>query len=270
MSGHTSAAAVATARTHHNYLSAAEREHMILEHMSQVRLIARRVHEQVAGLLSFEDLVSSGTLGLIAAIDRFDPAQGVKLRTFAEFKIRGAILDTLRELDWAPRRQRRRARAILEATGQVENRLQTTATVEDIASEMGISITECHDWLRDTRRLSFEPLDTVAPDSDGAMSPRQIAATGAETQPGRQIENEQLREVLAGAISRMPRQERIVLSLMFHEDLSLREIARVMGLHESRVSQIKSQALGRMKDLVEQNWPKKGSSTRSTCSRQNA
>ncbi|MDZ4798928.1 MAG: FliA/WhiG family RNA polymerase sigma factor [Bryobacteraceae bacterium] len=264
MSGLTSATATATApaKFHQNAMSPADREQMILEHLPQVRLIARRIRDQVPGLMSLDDMISNGTVGLISAIDRFDPTQGVKLRTFAEFKIRGAILDSLREQDVTPRRQRQRARTIREATGKVENRLQANAPLEEVAEQIGISLNEYHAWSLDSRRPTFEPLDTVVSDGEGSRMARQIAATGFETQPGKAIEVAQLRRVLADAIARMPRQERTVLSLMFHEDLSLREISRVLGLHESRVSQIKMQALGRMKELVEETWPRRGSSAK--------
>lgn len=253
---------ISTAIAHANApvpgITPAEREGLILEHLSQVRLIARRIHEQVPGLVSLEDMVSSGTVGLIAAIDRFDAGQGVKLRTYAEFKIRGAILDSLRELDWAPRSRRQRARALVAATESAERRLHSTASVEDVAREMGLTIEQCHQWMRDTRQITFEPLDSVSAEQDGSVTTKQIAATGPDTEPERNIETEQLRAVLAEAIARMPGQERIVLSLIYHEDLSLREIARVMGVHESRISQVKAQALKRMRELVEENWPRRG------------
>lgn len=231
---------------------------MILQHLPQVRLIARRIREQVPSLMSLEDMVSNGTVGLIAAIDRFNPEQGVKLCTYAEFKIRGAILDSMREQDVTPRRQRVRARVIREATGKVENRIQASAPHEAVADQIGISLSEFHEWTRESRRPTFEPIDTFVADGDGGSMSRQIAASGPESRPGQQLEVEQLRAVLTSAILRMPRQERLVLSLMFHEDLSLREIARILEVHESRVSQIKMQALARMRAMVEETWPRKG------------
>ncbi len=237
-----------------------DRDRLILEHLSQVKLIARRISDRLPGLVSLEDLVSAGTVGLISAIDRFDESQGVKLKTYAEFKIKGAILDSLRSLDWAPRSQRRRARALQSATAEVEQRLNSRAPVEEVALELGISVAECQDWMRDTRSLSFESLDASTVDDEGVMLGRQVAA-GAEVLPSRFIEEQELRDMLAEAIRHMPRQERLVLSLVFHEELSLREISRIMGLHESRISQIKVRALERMRELMENQWPKKGART---------
>ncbi|MBC7928378.1 MAG: sigma-70 family RNA polymerase sigma factor, partial [Bryobacteraceae bacterium] len=176
---------------------AADRDSLIMEHLPQVRLIARRIHQTLPGLVSLDDLVSSGTVGLISAIDHYDPTQGVKLRTYAEFKIRGSILDSLRNLDWAPRRQRRRARALLAATVEAENRLQTSASVEDIAGELNIPVAECHDWMRNARSLSFETLDRVTSDEDGNFVSRQVVATAQESSPSRQLEEQDLRQLLA-------------------------------------------------------------------------
>src|SRR5579862_10053817 len=115
---------------------AEERERLILEHLPRVRLIARRIHERLPESVNLEDLISTGTIGLIAAIDRFDPRHNVKLKTYAEYKIRGAILDSLRGLDWAPRQQRRRAKQIEAAICTAEQRLHRMPSEEEIAAEL--------------------------------------------------------------------------------------------------------------------------------------
>src|SRR5215831_13461902 len=132
-------------------LSPEERERLILEHLPQVRLIARRIHERLPESVNLEDLISTGTVGLIAAIDRFDPTHNVKLKTYAEYKIRGAILDSLRGLDWAPRQQRKRSKQIESAMGALEQRLQRMPTEEEIAAELGLSVAEYQDWLTESR-----------------------------------------------------------------------------------------------------------------------
>src|SRR5271166_2783370 len=123
-----------------------ERERLILEHLPQVRLIARRIQERLPENISLDDLVSTGVIGLISAIDNFDPTHNVKLKTYAEYKIRGAILDSLRNLDWAPRQKRRRAKQIEAAIASVEQRLQRIPTEEEIAGQMGVSLEEYHGW----------------------------------------------------------------------------------------------------------------------------
>src|SRR5437763_15132313 len=127
--------------------TAQERERLILEHLPQVRLIARRIHERLPESVSLEDLVSTGTIGLIAAIDRFDPAHNVKLKTYAEYKIRGAILDSLRGLDWAPRQQRKRAKQIESAISVIEQRLHGSPSEEQIATQLNLSVDEYRGWL---------------------------------------------------------------------------------------------------------------------------
>src|SRR3954453_20787040 len=119
-------------------ISTEERERLIMEHLPQVRLIARRIHERLPESISLDDLVSTGIIGLISAIDRFDSSHNVKLKTYAEYKIRGAILDSLRGLDWAPRQQRKRAKQIEAAIGQLQQKLQRTPTEEEIAAELKV------------------------------------------------------------------------------------------------------------------------------------
>src|SRR5689334_10839285 len=124
-----------------------ERERLILDHLPQVRLIARRIQERLPDSVSLDDLVSTGVVGLNAAIDHFDPTHNVKLKTYAEYKIRGAILDSLRGLDWAPRQKRRKAKQIEAAISTAEQKLKGSPTEEEIARELGISVQEYHDWL---------------------------------------------------------------------------------------------------------------------------
>src|SRR6202011_5716068 len=132
---------------------------LILEHLPQVRLIARRIHERLPESVNLEDLISTGTIGLIAAIDRFDPSHNVKLKTYAEYKIRGAILDSLRGLDWAPRQKRRKSKQIEAAITAVEQRLQRSRTEEETATQLGISIEEYHQWLVEIRGLNVASLE---------------------------------------------------------------------------------------------------------------
>lgn len=238
---------------------ASNREALILEHLPQVRLIARRMYERLPGTVTLDDLISTGTIGLIAAIDRYDGSQGVKLRTYAEFKIRGAILDSLRELDWAPRRQRRKARALQQAVNAAEQRNKGAASDADVAAELGVPLEQCQQWMAETRNLTFTSIDSIAVDDDGRDVPRQIAST--DELPSSLFERAELKEVLSKALSRMPANEKTILNLYYHENLTLREIAKVMNLHESRISQLKIQALARLRKVIEKQWPGRGGKT---------
>lgn len=230
------------------------RERLIIEHLPQVRLIARRIHERLPESVSLDDLVSTGTLGLIAAIDRFDPTHDVKLKTYAEYKIRGAILDSLRGLDWAPRQQRKRAKQIERAISVIEQRLHRTPAEDEIALELNLSLDEYHEWLVEIRGVNLGSLECASPDEDGHDLLKYIS-DDEENWPSQLLEKSELQRLLAEAIAKMPNSERIVLSLYYHEELTLREIAKIIKLHESRVSQLKSQAILRLRSKLERRWP---------------
>ncbi|MGH9674340.1 MAG: FliA/WhiG family RNA polymerase sigma factor [Bryobacteraceae bacterium] len=236
-------------------LSAEDREHLILEHLPQVRLIARRIHERLPESVSQEDLVSTGIIGLISAIDNFDPAHNVKLKTYAEYKIRGAILDSLRGLDWAPRQQRRKSKQIEAAIQTVEQRVHRTPVEEEIATELKLSIEEYHEWLVDIRGVNLGSLEMHTSDEQGRDLLRFISDS-EDAWPSQIVERAALEKLLAEAIEKMSYTERTILSLYYHEELTLREISRVVKLHESRVSQLKSQAILRLRSHVQKKWPR--------------
>jgi RNA polymerase sigma factor FliA len=231
-----------------------DRERMILEHLPQVRLIARRIHERLPESVNLDDLISTGTLGLIAAIDRFDPSHNVKLKTYAEYKIRGAILDSLRGLDWAPRQQRKRSKQIEAAIASAEQRLHRAPSEDEVAKELGVSIEEYHEWLVDIRGVNIGSLETVSPDGDGRSLLKYIS-DDEENWPSRLLERSELQHLLAEAIDKMPSAERTVISLYYHEELTLREISKIVNLHESRISQLKSQAILRLRTYMRKRWP---------------
>ncbi len=233
---------------------AADREQLILEHLPQVRLIARRIHERLPESVSLEDLISTGIIGLISAIDNFDPKHNVKLKTYAEYKIRGAILDSLRGLDWAPRQQRKRAKQIESAIAAAEQRLHRAPTEAEIASELGISLEEYHEWLVEVRGLNVGSLE-AAGGGEGGHNLLKYISDSEENWPSKLLERSELEKLLAEAIEKMPQMERTVLSLYYQEEMTLREIASIVHLHESRVSQLKSQAILRLRAYIEKRWP---------------
>ncbi len=231
-----------------------EREQLIMEHLPQVRLIARRIHERLPDSVSLDDLVSTGIVGLISAIDRFDAALGVKLKTYAEYKIRGAILDSLRGLDWAPRQQRKRSKRIESAIVAAEHRLKRTVTEEEIAAELKIGLAEYHEWLVDIQGVNIGSLEFSGNEEEGHDLLRFIA-DDEDNIPSQLLERSHLQKLLAEAIDKIPQMEKTVLSLYFHEELTLREISKVVNLHESRISQLKTQAILRLRSALEKKWP---------------
>ena len=245
----------AVARPHPNPPSeSVTREALILEHMPQVRLIARKIFERLPDSISLDDLVSAGVLGLISAIDCFDPSHNVKLKTYAEYKIRGAILDSLRDLDWAPRQRRRLAKQIESAIARVEQELQATPDDEQIAEEMGVTLDVYHQYLVDTQGLTLGSLEYAANEEDGRELISYLADEDAEL-PNQLYERRELERLLAEAIRRLPPIESAILGFYFQEELTLREIARIVHLHESRISQLKTQAILRLRTSMRRSWP---------------
>jgi RNA polymerase sigma factor for flagellar operon FliA len=238
-----------------------KRDQLIIEHLPQVRLIARRIHERCPGNVLLDDLISSGTIGLISAIDKFDATQGVKLKTYAEYKIRGAILDSLRSMDWAPREQRRRVKQVESAIAALEQRLGCAPTEQEIAAELDLSLEEYHEWLVETRGVNLGSLELASAPTEDGRDILQFISDDQESWPSCLLERSELESLVARTVERMPYNERIVLSLYFHEELTLREISKVMGLHESRISQLKSQALLRMRTHIQKCWPERGAAT---------
>jgi RNA polymerase sigma factor for flagellar operon FliA len=237
-------------------LSSEERDRLILENLPQVRLIARRIHDKLPESVSLDDLISTGVVGLITAVDHFDPTQNTKLKTYAEYKIRGAILDSLRELDWAPRQKRKKAKQIEAAINAAEQRLHRCPTEDEVAGELHLSLDEYHEWLVEVRGVNVGSLEYAGGEEDG-RDLLQFVSDDEQDWPSNLMERAELEKLLASAISKMPEVERKVLGLYYHEELTLREIASVMDLHESRVSQLKSQAILRLRTYMERRWPAK-------------
>ena len=235
-------------------VSEEERERLILEHLPQVRLVARKIHERLPESICFDDLLSAGVIGLIQAIDNFDPRQNVKLKTYAEFRIRGSILDSLRDTDWAPRLKRKQAREFEAAIARLEQRLGRVPEEAEIAGEVSLSIDEYRQKLTEMEGLNIGELEFTRDGNDTPVILKYAASTEEES-PAVTLERAELERLIALAIDRIPKVEKTVLSLYFYEELTLREIAEVMGIHLSRVSQIKSQAILRLRTAMVKRWP---------------
>ena len=222
-----------------------ERQRLILEHLPQVQLIARRIRERLPDNIGLDDLVSTGVIGLISAIDNFNPHHNVKLKTYAEYKIRGAILDGLRGLDWAPRQKRRKAKQIDAAIAAAEQILLRLPAEDEIAAQLKIPIEEYHQWLLQIRGLYIASLE-YAGGEQGRDMLRFLPDSGRNL-PSTLLEKSELERLLAQSISGIPAMERKILSLYYREELTLREIALGVHLHESRISQLKAQAILRLR-----------------------
>lgn len=230
------------------------RERLILDQLPQVRLIARRLHEKLPDSVCLDDLISTGVVGLISAVDNFEEGQGVQLKTYAEYKIRGAILDSLRGLDWASRHRRKKAKHIEAAISNAENRLQRAATEEEVAAELGLTLDAYHARLVEVQGLNLTSLEvTVGP--SGNQTLLSMVPDSPDDLPSGILERAELERLLAEAIAAMPERERTVLALYYHEELTLREIGEVMGWHTSRVAELKTHSILRLRAHMKKQWP---------------
>jgi RNA polymerase sigma factor FliA len=232
---------------------AARREALVLEHLAQVRLIARRIHDRVPSHISLDDLISSGVVGLLKAIDNYDPDLNIQLNTYAEHRIRGAIMDGLREMDWAPRETRKRSKLIERAIHSAEQRMGRAPTEEEIAETLKISLSDYQNWLTEVQSIDLERLEYAPGDNSGGNL-LQFISDDEESWPSHIVERSELERILALAIDRAPKPERTVLSLYYYEELNLREIAEVMGLHLSRIGQLRAQAVLRLRCHLQKVW----------------
>ncbi len=212
------------------------REWLVVHYASLVKFVAGRLAAGLPKTVDTGDLVSAGVFGLMNAIDKFDPSQGFKFETYAVPRIRGAILDGLRALDWVPRSVRSRSRSVQDAIAQLEHELGRTPTDEEIASELQISVEELEKWLTDIAAGAVGPLDHVAMDNAPAEA-------DAHLQPGRAMEEGELRDAMRTEISRLPEREQAILILYYEDGLTLSEIGDALGVTESRVSQIHTKAV---------------------------
>jgi RNA polymerase sigma factor for flagellar operon FliA len=220
------------------------RDQLILHFSPLVKYVAGRVAVGLPQNVEQADLVSYGIFGLIDAIEKFDPARGFKFETYAIARIKGAILDELRSIDWVPRSVRAKARAIEKAYGKLESELHRTPNDDELASELDMSDTQLQATLNQISFIGLVALDEMLSSGDRTDT-MTLGDTVADTGEGpvAAFEVEEMRQILAEAINRMPEREKIVLTLYYYEALTLAEIGQVLGVTESRVCQIHTKAV---------------------------
>jgi RNA polymerase sigma factor for flagellar operon FliA len=214
-----------------------EQEKVLLEHLPVVRFLARRIHERLPQYVDIEDLVSAGVVGLMDAFAKFDPDKKVQFRSYAQFRIRGAILDSLRTLDWSPRELRRKGRAVEEAIRALTSRLGRPPGEGEVAVEMALGLDEYQQLLGDLKGLEIGSLHAERNEDSGEEELAYV--------PGRPEEDPlfcclrgELVDRLAEAIDNLPDRERLVMTLYYYEEMTMREIGLALGVVESRVSQV--------------------------------
>ena len=226
------------------------RDRLILTYAPIVKYVAGRLGSGLPAHVDEGDLVSYGLLGLMSAIERYDPDRDVKFETYAIARIKGSILDELRSLDWVPRSVRSRARQIERSMAELEAKLGRAPTDEEIAEKIGISTEELEDSLTDISRSSIAALDELWTISGSGGDQVALIDTIEDTslpEPQAALAKTELREMLAEAITSLPEREKLVVTLYYYEELTLREIGDVLGVTESRVSQLHTKAILRLK-----------------------
>ena len=226
------------------------RDRLILTYAPLVKYVAGRLGSGLPAHVDEGDLVSYGLLGLIGAIERFDPDREIKFETYAIARIKGAIIDELRALDWVPRSVRSRARDIERAIGELERKLHRAPTDEEISEKLGISTDELDESLSEIGRSSIAALDELWTISSTGGDQVALIDTIEDTQgpePQTELAQTELKEALGEAIARLPEREKLVVTLYYYEELTLREIGEVLGVTESRVSQLHTKAILRLK-----------------------
>ena len=229
------------------------RERLVLAYAPLVKYVAGRMSSGLPSHVEEADLISYGLLGLISAIERFEPDREIKFETFAMTRIKGSIIDELRSLDWVPRSVRARAREIEKVNAKLEHELQRAPADKEIAGELGVSVEEFQDSLVRISTSSVVALDELWTVSDASGDQVSLLDTIQDPQavdPAAEMDTAEMKDSLAGAIARLPEREKLVVALYYYENLTLREIGEVLGVTESRVSQLHTKAVLRLKSRL--------------------
>jgi RNA polymerase sigma factor for flagellar operon FliA len=228
------------------------RDRLVMEHVGLVKTLAQRLAQRLPSQVEVSDLISVGVLGLIDAAARYKPTLGVPFDAFARRRVQGAMLDSLRDLDWAPRSLRRLRRDVDAAVAAARRKLGREPEEADIAAEMSLSIAEYDRVVEQLRTLEIGAVRSLDSTSEDGLSHLELCIDPGEGAVA-QLERKELREHLARAIEQLPERERQILSLYFQEELTLAEIGAVIGVGESRVSQLRTLALSRLRTLLRES-----------------
>jgi RNA polymerase sigma factor FliA len=228
-----------------------ERERIILEHMKQVETVAKSISRKIPSGVEYADLFSAGILGLIDAVGKFNPSHGVKFKTFAEYRIRGAILDSLRDLDWAPRSLRSKSRKMQVVCGSLEQSLGRSATEEEKCSALGIDMPEYHRWAERMLGLNINSLEAL---TDAKEQPPLTFFNGipdlSSELPSVLYERHETQNIIGEALDELPQRERLIILLYYYEHVSMSNIGKILHVNESRISQLHSRAVQRLKKIL--------------------
>ncbi|HEV2418064.1 MAG TPA: FliA/WhiG family RNA polymerase sigma factor [Terriglobia bacterium] len=232
-----------------------DRDRLLMEHLPQVHYIAKRIHDRLPPHVPFDDLVNAGIVGLLEAIRNYDAARGAQVKTYAELRIKGAILDSLREMDWSPRALRRKGRELENSHSRLRQTLERTPTEHELAKDMRISIEELRTLMCDLRGLNLGSIQAIQQE-DGGKGEQvfKYVPNSPDEDPYFLCLQSELKDYLARAVGELPERERQMLALYYKEDLTMKEVGAVLGIGEGRISQLHSSAMAflrvRMKEFL--------------------
>jgi len=228
------------------------REGLVMAYLYLVKYVAGKIAIGLPSYVDSQDLFGAGLLGLMQALDKFDPERNIKFETYAIPRIRGAMLDELRSQDWLPRSIRKKAKRLEQAYEEVETRLGRAATDEEIARHMGIPLPDYYDLVDEVCLTTLISLDReISNSSEGLYSiVGEELQAAAEHDPSAVVEEKEIREVVRRTLDGLPEKERAVLSLYYYEDMTLKEIGEVLGISESRVCQVHTKAVMRLRARI--------------------
>ena len=224
------------------------RERLIIEYSSLVKIVAGRLGMYLGYTVEYDDLVGYGIFGLIDAIDKFELTKGVKFETYASLRIRGSILDQIRKMDWIPRTLRQKQKRLETAMKDLEAKLGRTASDEELSAEMGISKSELEDLVNQTQIANLVSLDEYL--EQGSEVRAELGNTPRFEQPEMIVERQELKKILAEAIDSLTEKEQRFIAFYYFEELTLKEISKILEVSESRVSQLHTKALRKMRDRM--------------------
>ena len=221
------------------------REEVIKRYSPMIKYVANRIAMRLPPHIEVDDLISVGVLGLMDAITKYDSGRGAKFKTYAEFRVRGAILDELRSMDWVPRSIRQKASNVDKVVQKLQAKLKRPPEDEEVAKEMDLSLDQFYDTLNETKSIPVFSLEDlgIAKETGEQQSLLDCLAGKADADPQTQIRLVELKEIIAKAIDTLPEKERLMVSLYYYEELTMKEIGAVLNITESRVSQIHSKAV---------------------------
>ena len=237
---------------HRSFFKPEEKEKLIIEYAPLVKAIASKISSRLPKSIQIDDLISAGIMGLMDAIDKWDPSRQTKLKTYAEFRIKGAILDELRAQDWVPRTIRDKAKLVDKANRELEQKLGRLPNEEEIADYLNISLEEYYEVLYEIRPVNLLSLDERLFNEDEKRLLINVLQAEKNSNPAFQFSFKKIQKIIKKALDELPEKIRFVLALYYYEDFNFREISEIMQVSESRVSQLHYHGIFRLRARIQQ------------------